>query len=142
MLFQATNGSPVMRFSNASHVCILNSISADDGVKNDNSERAFAVLRLIETDRRSSSHLNDECHDMFTDISMDASAAIPPCISVTALVVMHDLAVPVQSAAAAFPVPSPALPVPKVLPSSAHKYVFSYNSRLRRGQEVSIFTTA
>lgn len=140
VLFQASNGSPVMRFSNATHVCVLGNASVDDEINDDDAERAFAVVRLIGTSSCPSTHVNDEGHDMFTDIPMDASASVLSGISVTALVVMHDLAVSVRSAAASLPAPSPILPIPKMLPAASHKYVLSYNSRLRRGQEASVVT--
>jgi hypothetical protein len=139
VLFQATNGNPVMRFSNATHVCVLNNACADDDVDVENAERAFAVLRLAATDGRSSPHSNNDGNDMFTDISMGASASVPTGISAIALIVMHDLAVHARSADASLPAPSPVLPIPKVLPSASHQYVLSYNARLRRGQEASIF---
>ncbi len=136
MLFQATNGSPVMRFSNATHVCALNNTRADDQF--DDAECAFAVVHLRETGGQPAGNLNDDGDDMFTDIPMDASACAPSGVSVAALLVVHDLAVAARAAEASdVLVPATVLPVPKVLPSASYTYVLSHNSRLRRGQEAS-----
>jgi hypothetical protein len=139
-LFQANNGNPVMRFSNATHVCVLNNTSTGVEDDDDDVECAFAVVRLIDSGRRLSSADGDcENDDMFTDISMDASASAQSIVSVTALLVMHDLAVPTMhpAAAAATSLPSSTLPIPKVLPAASCKYVFSHNSRLKQGREAS-----
>jgi hypothetical protein len=139
-LFQAKNGNPVMRFSNATHVCLLNHTSMCVEDDDDDAECAFAVVRLIESGHcLSSADGNRENDDMFTDILMDASASAQSSVNVTALLVMHDLAVPAMlpTAAAAASVPSSTLPIPKVLPPASHKYVFSHNSRLRQGREAS-----
>ena len=136
VLFQATNGSPVMRFSNATHVCAINNTRPDDQF--DDAESAFAVVHLLETGGRPAGNINDDGDDMFTDIPMDASACAPSGVSLAALLVVHDLAVAARAADASdVPVPATVLPVPKVLPSTSYMYVLSYNSRLRRGQEVS-----
>ena len=140
VLFQANNGSPVMRFSNATHVCLLNSLSMsvededDDGV-----DCAFAVVRLVETGGLSSADGRGENDDMFTDISMETSASLPFNSTATALLVMHDLAVSAtpRTAAASALVPTPTLPIPKVLPPASYKFVFAHNSRLRHGREAS-----
>lgn len=138
-LFQASNGGPVMRFSNATHVCMLNNVSST--VEDDESapECAFAVVRLVDDGNVSSAKCDNETDDMFTDISMETNASFRSLVTITALLVMHDLAVPATLAAApaAVPIPSPTLPVPKVLPPTSYKYVFSHNARLRQGREAS-----
>jgi hypothetical protein len=138
-LFQASNGGPVMRFSNATHVCMLNNVSST--VEDDDSapECAFAVVRLVDDDNQSSANRDNETDDMFTDIPMEANASFRSLVTITALLVMHDLAVPATLAAApaAIPIPSPALPIPKILPPASYTYVFSHNARLRQGRQAS-----
>jgi hypothetical protein len=135
VLFQASNGNAIMRFSNATHVCLLHSISAVDEDNDDSAESAFAVVRLIETE----GNCDVDADDMFTDISIDTPASLQPRIDVSALLVMHDLAVPALLAGAlpAAILPAPVLPAPKVLPPSSYSYVFSHNSRMKQGCEVS-----
>jgi len=102
-------------------------------------EHAFAVMRLTdatETGVRSSSDGIDG-DDMFTDISMEAPGAHPPSIDISALLVMHDLAVLaiVSCTAPTLPLPSPVLPIPRVLPPASCKYVLSHNVRLQQGRQ-------
>ena len=138
VLFQASNGNAIMRFSNATHVCLLHSITSVDEDNDDSAESAFAVVRLIETEGNYSVVDTD---DMFTDISMHTPASLQPRIDVSALLVMHDLAVPALLAGALpSPIlPAPVLPAPKVLPPSSYSYVFSHNSRMKQGCEASHF---
>jgi len=156
VLFQANNGSAVMRFSSGTHVCVLSNMGLGDDDNDNDTENGFAVLRLTETRGRSNSADGIEGDDMFTDISMEATASHSSAIEISALLVMHDLAVPaaIPCAAPAL-VPSPILSVPRVLPPASFKcvlhplppckivtllvrYVFSHNSRLKQGRQVRL----
>jgi hypothetical protein len=141
VLFQANSGSPVMRFSNATHVCLLNSMGICDEDNDDDAEFGFAVVRLIETDVRSNAL--DRCSDydeLFSDMSEKTSTCLLPEISISALLVMHDLAVAASLSAASPGTTSPSsvLPIPRVLPPDSWKYVFSHNFRMRRGRQASL----
>ena len=145
-----------MRFSSGTHVCVLSNMGLGDDDNDNDTENGFAVLRLTETRGRSNSADGIEGDDMFTDISMEATASHSSAIEISALLVMHDLAVPaaIPCAAPAL-VPSPILSVPRVLPPASFKcvlhplppckivtllfrYVFSHNSRLKQGRQVRL----
>ena len=137
VLFQANNGSAVMRFSNGTHVCVLSNMGLGDDDNDNDTENGFAVLRLTETRGRSNSADGIEGDDMFTDISMEATASHSSAIDISALLVMHDLAVLaiVSCTAPTLPLPSPVLPIPRVLPPASCKYVLSHNVRLQQGRQ-------